>query len=76
MEISQIIKEINSPCDFSFKPAFFYTEDSQQTDAMEQECKARQAIGISCELFTKEKTKMNLVLTLNQVFTLTMGLPS
>lgn len=57
MEISQIIKEINSPCDFSFKPAFFYTEDSQQTDAIEQECKARQAIGISCELFTKEKNE-------------------
>ncbi|MCU7208453.1 FAD-binding oxidoreductase [Turicibacter sp. 1E2] len=57
MEISQIVKEINSSCDFSFKPAFFYTEDPRQTDAMEQECTARQAIGIHCELFTQENNK-------------------
>ncbi len=54
MEISQIVKEINSGCDFSFKPCFYYTQDPTKVDYMSDECKKRQAIGIHCELFTAE----------------------
>lgn len=57
MEISQIVKEINSACDFSFKPCFYYTENPTKVDYMESECKARQAIGIHCELVTPENNK-------------------
>lgn len=57
MEISQIVKEINSACDFSFKPCFYYTENPTKLDYMEKECKSRQAIGIHCELFTPENNK-------------------
>ena len=54
MEISQIVKEINSNCDFTFKPCFLYTQDPRKVDYMADECKSRQAIGIHCELFTSE----------------------
>lgn len=57
MEISQIVKEINSSCDFSFKPCFYYTQDPKKVDYMSDECKKRQAIGIHCELFTAENDK-------------------
>lgn len=57
MEISQIVKEINSNCDFSFKPCFYYTQDPKKVDYMSDECKKRQAIGIHCELFTAENDK-------------------
>ena len=57
MEISQIVKEINSNCDFSFKPCFYYTQDPRKVDYMADECKKRQAIGIHCELFTAETHK-------------------
>lgn len=36
MEISQIVKEINSACDFSFKPCFYYTENPTKLDYMEK----------------------------------------
>ena len=54
MEMSQIVKEINSNCDFAFKPCFLYTQDPRKVDYMADECKSRQAIGINCELFTPE----------------------
>ena len=54
MEMSQIVKEINSNCDFTFKPCFLYTQDPRKVDYMADECKSRQAIGIHCELFTSE----------------------
>ena len=57
MEISQIVKEINSSCDFSFKACFYYTENPTKVDYMAKECKNRQAIGIHCELFTPENHK-------------------
>lgn len=57
MEISQIVKEINSNCDFSFKPCFYYTQDPKKVDYLSDECKKRQAIGIHCELFTAENDK-------------------
>ncbi|MDE5977581.1 MAG: FAD-binding oxidoreductase [Turicibacter sp.] len=54
MEISQIVKEINSDCHFSFKPCFFYTEDPRKTEEMKSECQARQSIGIHCDYFTSD----------------------
>lgn len=56
-QASQIVKEINSSCDFSFKPCFYYTQDPKKVDYMSDECKKRQAIGIHCELFTAENDK-------------------
>ncbi|HAX74245.1 MAG TPA: FAD-binding oxidoreductase [Firmicutes bacterium] len=54
MEIGQIVKEINSDCQFNFTPCFYYTEDPGKIDYMEDECKQRQAIGIHCELYKPE----------------------
>ena len=54
MEMSQIVKEINSNCDFAFRPCFLYTQDPRKVDYMADDCKSRQAIGINCELFTSE----------------------
>ncbi|MGL4335886.1 MAG: NAD(P)/FAD-dependent oxidoreductase, partial [Turicibacter sp.] len=37
----------------NFTPCFYYTENPGKVDYMADECKARQSIGISCELFTE-----------------------
>ena len=54
MEIGNIVKDIKSDCDFNFTPCFYYTNDDENVDMIKDECKARQAIGIYCDLFTPE----------------------